>query len=101
MSFVAGASAAIMKTLGEIEAVLEGDKLSMAGPKRKMLRAKLRAVLTRSSLVWYRKGFNRGHKESFREFKQKSRVPKTLSIEVEREFIPNIQNTIKLKSVIK
>lgn len=41
MSFIAGASASIMKTLDEIETILEGGKLSPAGLRRKRLRVKL------------------------------------------------------------
>ena len=41
MTFVAGASASIMKTISEIEAILEGENLDYGGPKREVLRAKL------------------------------------------------------------
>jgi hypothetical protein len=100
MSYVAGASASIIKTLKEIEAIFGGERLSPAGPKRKKLRTKLLATLIKSSKAWYRKGFKRGHMESFRHFQQKSRVPFKLVFEANREFVPNTRNTVKLKSTL-
>ncbi len=98
--YAKGASASIMKTLGEIEAIWNGEKLLPAGPKRKKLRAKLKRVLIRSSKVWYKKGFNRGHRESFREWKQIGRVPDVLKAQVERTFIPGTSNTVYLQSTL-
>ncbi len=100
MTFVAGASASIMKTISEIETILEGENLSHAGPKRAALRIKLQAAITKASKSWYKKGFNRGHKESYRAYKRTKRVPMTLHVNVEREFIPNSPSSVPLKSVL-
>jgi hypothetical protein len=99
-SYAQGASASIMKTLGEIEAICNGEKLLPTGPKRKKLRARLKRVLIKSSKVWYKKGFNRGHRESFREWKQIGRVPNVLKAQVERTFIPGTSNTVYLQSTL-
>lgn len=100
MTFVAGASASIMKTISEIEDILNGEKLSGGGPKRETLRAKLQAALIKSSRSWYRKGFNRGHKECYRALKENKHFPATLQVNVEREFIPNSLSTVVLKSTL-
>jgi hypothetical protein len=100
MSFVAGASAAIMKTMKEIESILEGEHLLVAGPKRTALREKLQSSLIRSSKTWYRKGFSRGHKESFRESKLHRRVPSTLTTEVARQFLPGSKVEVRLQSTL-
>lgn len=98
MSFVAGASASIMKTIKEIEAILEGEELDYSGPKRHALRAKLQAALIKSSRSWYKKGFKRGHMEAYRASVAKGEVPLTLSASVEREFLPNSTSAVSLKS---
>jgi len=98
MTYAAGASASIMKTLNEIEKIVGGKKLPPAGPKRNALRQKLQAALIKSSRTWYRKGFNRGHRESFRAHKHQALVPATLVVNVEREFLPKTQSPVKLKS---
>lgn len=100
MTFAAGASASIIKTLNEIEAILEGEKLTKSGPKRAELRKKLQEALIKSSRSWYRKGFNRGHKESYLAFKTDDQVPTILAVQVEREFLPNTKSSIKLKSTL-
>lgn len=100
MSFVAGASASIMKTISEIEAILDGAELGYGGPKRNALRAKFQAAFIKSSKSWYKKGFNRGHKESYRAFAQTKRIPATLTANVERVFIPNATKKIALKSAL-
>jgi hypothetical protein len=96
--YVAGASAAIMKTVTEIEAIIKGKTLSPAGPKRRKLRSELRSVIVRASKRWYKRGFKRGHMESFRSYKQTGRVPIKLLISVNREFIPDASTSVVIKS---
>ena len=97
--YAKGASASIMKTLREIEYILRGEKLDPAGSKRTKLRKRLKKVLIRSSELWYRKGFNRGHKESFRIWKETGQVPTKLEKQIEREFIPGTNKTVDLYSI--
>jgi len=98
MSFVAGASASIAKTIKEIEAIHRGHGLPQSGPRRRRLRSELRSVLIKSAKVWYGRGFNRGHKEAFREFKRRSVVPVRLAVVVEREFLPGTKSKKPLVS---
>lgn len=99
--FAAGASASINKTIAEIEHIVSGEPLGYDGPKRKELRTRIQDVLKRLSELWYKKGFNRGHKESYRAYREKGRVPRKLLFKAKREFIPNTPKDIKLKSKIK
>jgi hypothetical protein len=95
---MAGASAAIEKTIKDIEAIWRGARLPAAGEKRARLQAKIRSILVKSSRTWYKKGFSRGHRESFREWKHSRRVPSILRVHVEREFIPDKSSSINLES---
>ena len=101
MHFAAGASASINKTISEIEAIVGGKNLGHGSPKRAQLRAKLKNAVMRSSKSWYKKGFMRGHRESYHAHKLSGRVPRTLSVQVEREFIPNSPSIVSLKSKIR
>jgi hypothetical protein len=100
MTFVSGASASIVKTLIEIDAILEGSRLPAAGRLRSTLRKKLRESLVEVSESWYRKGFSRGHKEAFRAFRLSGAVPKTLGTSVERRLLPRVKRSIRLKSTL-
>ncbi|WP_145960705.1 hypothetical protein [Acidiferrobacter sp. SPIII_3] len=94
------ASAAIARTVEDIEKILAGENLKISGPKRAALREKIQAALIKSSRSWYKKGFNRGHKEAFRAHKTHKHVPETLEVEVEREFVPNTKRRVPLKSTL-
>jgi hypothetical protein len=96
----AGASAAIAQTVKDIEKILSGENLKISNPKREALRKKIQAALIKSSRAWYKKGFNRGHKEAFRAHKTHKRVPEMLEVEVEREFVPNTKRRVSLKSTL-
>lgn len=99
--FAAGASASIKKTISEIEAIVTGESLGGAGKNRQQLHAKLQDAVIKSSKLWYKKGFNRGHRESYRAHQESGQVPRTLSLLVTREFIPNTPRPAYLKSRIK
>lgn len=98
--YVAGASASINKTLNEIVRIVEGKRLAPAGPLRVQLRAELQAVVIASSKRWYRKGFNRGHKECYRVAKRAGKVPSVIAAAVEREFVAKTSSKVKLKSTL-
>ena len=99
--FVDGASASIQKTLNEIEAITGGDQLKSEGQKREKLRTAIEEALTDIAKTWYKKGFNRGHKESFRNFSEQSEFPTEISITVSRSLIPDSKQKIRLKSSLK
>ena len=98
MSCVASASASIMKTIKEIEAIHRGHRLPEAGSHRQRLRSMLLSILIKSAKAWYGKGFNRGHKEAFLEFEHRSTVPARLAVVVEREFVPGTKSKKRLVS---
>ena len=98
--FAAGASAAIARTVNDIENILAGEKLKISGSKREALRKKIQMALTKSSRSWFKKGFNRGHKEAFRAHKTHGQVPEILEVEVEREFVSNTMSRVPLKSTL-
>lgn len=99
--FVDGASASIQKTLNEIEAITGGDRLNAEGQNREKLRAAIEEALTDIAKTWYKKGFNRGHKESFRNFSEQDQFPTEISTTVSRSLIPNSRQRIRLKSSLK
>lgn len=80
--YVAGASASLNRTITAIMKFLEddGDR-----PPRKF-RAFLHEKIADSNERWFRKGFNRGHRESFGLFNRAGRVPKTLRYECTRKL---------------
>lgn len=98
--FAAGASAAIMLMVKDIEQILNGEKLKISGPMGKASRQKIQATLIKSSRSWYKKGFNRGHKEAFLAYKANNQVPTNLAVDVKREFVPNTKRTVTLKSTL-
>ncbi|WP_213881746.1 hypothetical protein [Pseudomonas sp. dw_358] len=62
----AAAGQSINKTLGDIEALLKGADFSPSSrPMRKKLRECLQQALEDVSESWYKKGFNRGHREAY------------------------------------
>jgi len=64
------------------------------------LREKIQAALIKSSRSWYKKGFNRGHKEAFRAYKKDNVVPTILTVDAEREFVPNATRAVTLASTL-
>ena len=94
--YAAGASASLNKTTTVIMKFLkdEGER-----PPRR-LRAFLHEKLGDLAEMWYRKGFNRGHKESAEQC-EASRVPRVLRYDATREFFTNHDRTVRLKSTLK
>jgi len=50
---------------------------------------------------WFKKGFNRGHVESYGEFKATGKVPRTLTYDCKRSLSPKQHRVINLSSKIK
>lgn len=101
-SAAAAASKAIHKTIEDVESLLDGLPLKDAGK----LRTKLREVFIRGfndvGKLWYKRGFNRGHREAHQEFRRTGDVPKRLSTDVCRTFVAaGGKQEIKLRSTIK
>lgn len=101
-----GASAAtsINKTLTDIESILAGEELSPHFNAK--LRIKLRNALLEAfeavGQSWYRKGFNRGHREAYEQAQEDGNVPKVLRAAKSRCLTrSSMKRKIKLKSVIK
>lgn len=95
-------SRGIQKTLTEIDKILDGLPLDHAGPLRTKLRDAMTSAFDDLSLRWYKKGFNRGHREAFREFEETGEVPEQLKTNKKRQFRPNgDKHQVRLKSTLK
>ncbi len=98
--FAAGASASLNRTISEISRLLKGKKMSVAGPLRTKMRASILRAITTNAERWYKRGFNRGHIESYVQFRINEEVPRKLTKSIIRELPPNNEQKIKLKSTI-
>jgi hypothetical protein len=94
--FAAGASASLNKTTTAIMKFLEDEE---DRPPRR-LRAFLHEKLGDLAEMWYRKGFNRGHKESDKQC-EAGRVPRVLRYDATREFFTHDKRTVELESTLK
>jgi hypothetical protein len=65
------------------------------------LRDFLREKIGDLSERWFRRGFNRGHRESYRECEDKGKVPRTLTFDCRRKLSPRQIRALTLKSTIK
>jgi len=92
----AGASKSLKKTTKAIMKFLkdEGDR------PQNGLRDFLHDKLGDFAVKWYRRGFNRGHKESGKQC-DGGKVPSTLRYDATREFFTNDERTVHLKSALK
>jgi len=100
-SVAAGASKAIYKTISDIETLLDGDTLLRAGKLRSHLRKALIDGFDEVGQQWYKKGFNRGHKEAYKHYLETKRVPRRLRKEIRRKFVAaSKSHPIKLSSRI-
>jgi len=68
---------------------------------RKGLRPFLQKKIGDLGERWFKKGFNRGHRESHKEFKVNGRVPRKLQYTCNRTLYPGQYREIELESVIK
>lgn len=84
---VTGASRSLAASVKDIEALLTGTKMFPKGDKREEFRAVLETALRKIGTRWYKRGFSRGHMESYKIYKETGSVPKTLRREISREFV--------------
>ncbi len=97
-----GASKAINKTIKEIDAILAGEELIPVMGLRRKLRRDIYQALETLSERWYKRGFNRGHIESFERFDRTGSVPRKLTKTVRREFVRNRgRSEVQLSSRVK
>jgi len=92
-----GASKSLNRTITELMAHMDDDGERPKGDLRKALREKI-GDLAES---WFRKGFNRGHKEAHRHFEEQGAVPTTLKTKAKRTLAPKQRRKVKLRSTIK
>ncbi|WP_339426758.1 hypothetical protein [Pseudomonas proteolytica] len=92
-----GASKSLNRTITELMAHMGDDGERPKGDLRKALREKI-GNLAES---WFRKGFNRGHKEAHRHFEEQGAVPTTLKTKAKRTLAPKQRRKVKLRSTIK
>jgi hypothetical protein len=91
----AGASASLNKTISEIMKFLNSREPRPTAALRVFLREKIGDLGER----WYRRGFNRGHRESRKQMR-KGKVPRTLRYDATRKFFRGSRRTVRLKSVL-
>lgn len=95
--FAAGASASLNRTITAIMKFLKDDR--NRPPKK--LRDFLNRKIADSNERWFRKGFNRGHRESYDRFDKSGKVPKVVRFQCTRELFTDKNRSLKLKSTIK
>jgi len=93
----AGASKALNKTITEIMAHMGDDGDRPGAGLRDFLHEKVGDLAE----GWFKKGFNRGHREAHGHYKEDGKVPKTLKFECRRKLSPKQERDIKLRSTIK
>jgi hypothetical protein len=91
------ASKSLNKTITEIMTYLKDS----GGRPRDDLRPFVHEKLADLSEKWFKRGFNRGHRESWDRFSDKGKVPRTLRYEGARELFSNKKRKVELKSMIK
>ncbi|GLO51023.1 hypothetical protein D3C76_1354110 [compost metagenome] len=95
-------SQSIQKTLKEIDKLLDGSQLDKAGPLRKKLRDRILDAFDEVGKQWYRKGFNRGHRQAYEAFSETDNVPRKLKASKVRQFTPSSKHiSVKLRSTLK
>jgi hypothetical protein len=93
----AGAAKSSNKTISEIMEFMDDNDKRPAKKLRNFLRKKIGDLNER----WFRKGFNRGHIQSFEAFGDDGDVPKVLRYECNRNLFTGQERVIKLTSNIK
>ena len=95
-----GPSASLNQTITEIMKHL-GDDGPRPGGKGAKLRPFLRKKIGDLCERWFKRGFNRGHRESFKYFEAGEPVPRKLEYECSRKLSPGQDRDLSLKSTIK
>lgn len=96
----AASSKAIKKTISEIEALLDGERVYPDGELRQKLHQKLYELLVTEVKFWYRRGFERGHKTCRKEC---AKVPKTIRrrMRLYTAYFPEKGTPVMLNSTLK
>lgn len=92
-----GASKANNRTITEIMEFLGKD----GRRPRAQQRAFLRKMLADLGKHWYKRGFNRGHRQSLNQFQELGRVRSKLSYKGEREFFSGQTRRVRIKSTVR
>jgi len=92
----AGASRSLNRTITAIMEFLDDEGDRPASGLREFLYDKLRDLAEK----WYRRGFKRGHIESFKKTKGAG-APRTLRYDATRQFFVGGARTVRLKSRLK
>lgn len=90
-------SKSINKTISELKALLEGERISApSGSRRDELHKTLKDLLRYVAKRWYRRGFRRGHKTCYSEG---ANVPKiiTKNMLIYAPYLTEKGETIKIK----
>lgn len=95
--FVGGASASLNKSITEIMAYLE----SPIDRPNHNLRRFLHGQMADLAETWFRRGFNRGHRECRAHFRSTGEVPRILEYEGKRTLFTGNKRAVALRSVIK
>ena len=93
----AGASKSLNQTISDVMDFLEDGADRPAVDLRAFLYEKLGDL----SEHWYRKGFNRGHRQSYKKFEAKGKVPVKLSYSCERNLFHDDARELRLRSKVK
>ncbi len=95
---VEGSSKSLNKTIKEIKKFI-GD--SAKRPRDKKLREHLSALLAKVGERWYKRGFRRGHIESYKKFKATGRFPSKLRYDKKKEFFTDQRRQVSVESKMK
>lgn len=85
-AFMAGASASLNYSMEDIDAILDGVGLRVAGPLREKLRVKLRKALVKIAKDWLKHGFKGGHIVTANEYQRTGVFPIRIARSISREF---------------
>jgi hypothetical protein len=98
-NYTAGASASLNKTITEIMRFLKDEGERPTDGLRDFLREKLGDF----AVKWYRRGFNRGHRETDKRCREDRipHVPRVLRYDATREFFTGDERSVSLKSTLK
>jgi hypothetical protein len=95
---VEGSSKSLTKTIKEIK---KFTRDTAKRPKDMKLREHLHALLAKFGEGWYKRGFRRGHIESYKKFRATDGFPSKLRYEKEKEFFTNQVLRVSIESKTK
>src|SRR5438445_9472123 len=92
-----GASRSLETTINEIVEFLQQERGRRHGKLRPFLHEKLADLAEK----WLKRGFNRGHQESYSSFKKKKPFPRVIHYEGYRELFTDQHRRVQLTSRLK